>query len=188
VSTTGGPRDGNTAAPAQTSHFVRLEAQPLFVGESGQHPLPPVLPLDQTLPVAGFSEVAGDSFALVDLIYRNTTPADPNAVLALVGTAFVGFPAAPGSRPPATAEKTAPASAVVLVGVPARAATSAEVSDTAPPDSAEATGTETSSVAAAVAGVVLAAWLGRGRVAPLVRSVVRAFRGPSRYRTHVPAR
>lgn len=39
-------------------------------GDGEKHPLPPVLPLDQSLPVAGFSDSGGDSFALLDRLYR----------------------------------------------------------------------------------------------------------------------
>jgi hypothetical protein len=59
------------AAAGLGSLFAHVESPlPSYViGE--RHPLPPVLPLDQTLPVAGFTESGGDSFALVDKLYRD---------------------------------------------------------------------------------------------------------------------
>lgn len=62
--------------PTQSTPFTPTEA-PLPIYSGGEkHPLPPVLPLDQTLPVAGFTESGGDSFALLDALYRGM--AQPN--------------------------------------------------------------------------------------------------------------
>ncbi len=44
---------------------------PVYVGIGDRHPLPPILPLDQTLPVAGFSDSGGDSLTLIDQLYRD---------------------------------------------------------------------------------------------------------------------
>lgn len=77
---TGGPAPAPPTLAAQagrdgpqgpgTAPFPPSEAPaPLYAGGE-RHPLPPVLPLDQTLPVAGFSDSGGDSFALIDMIYR----------------------------------------------------------------------------------------------------------------------
>src|SRR5579883_1177368 len=68
-------------APTQSTPFTPTEA-PLPIYSGGEkHPLPPVLPLDQTLPVAGFTESGGDSFALLDALYRGTVqPNQPTTV------------------------------------------------------------------------------------------------------------
>ncbi len=42
-----------------------------------KHPLPPVLPLDQTQSTTGFSDSGGDTFALIDTLYRNNTNSAP---------------------------------------------------------------------------------------------------------------
>ncbi len=65
VATRGGAQVAAANAPFPQSDSVA----PLYAGGE-RHPLPPVLPLDQSLPVAGFSDSGGDSFALIDMIYR----------------------------------------------------------------------------------------------------------------------
>lgn len=59
------------SSPTSGSPFSQAEmAQAIYAGGE-KHPLPPVLPLDQSLPVAGFSDSGGDSFVLIDKIYRD---------------------------------------------------------------------------------------------------------------------
>jgi hypothetical protein len=58
----------------------REQALAPIYGDGEKHPLPPVLPLDQSVPVAGFSDSGGDTFALLDRLYRVDTGAQPVAV------------------------------------------------------------------------------------------------------------
>jgi hypothetical protein len=84
-------------------------AAPLYAGGE-RHPLPPVLPLDQTLPVAGFSDSGGDNFALVDMIYRGAAP-QPAALVTPVSHATPPEPTdapAPRAKDRAAAVAAAP--------------------------------------------------------------------------------
>ncbi|MCS6864060.1 MAG: hypothetical protein RMJ56_09755 [Gemmataceae bacterium] len=68
------------SVPSPESLFGHAEpAVPIYAG-SEKHPLPPVLPLDQTLPVAGFTDAGGDSFTLVDMVYREAGMSRPVSV------------------------------------------------------------------------------------------------------------
>ena len=62
-------------APGEGSLFAQPESPQLSYGGGEKHPLPPVLPLDQTSSVAGFTESGGDSFALIDKLYRDAAVA-----------------------------------------------------------------------------------------------------------------
>ncbi len=57
--------------PGLGSLFAQPEVPLPTYGGNEKHPLPPVLPLDQSSPVAGFTESGGDSFALIDKLYRD---------------------------------------------------------------------------------------------------------------------
>jgi hypothetical protein len=57
--------------PGQGSLFTPVESPSPTYASGEKHPLPSVLPLDQTLPVAGFTDSGGDSIALVDKLYRD---------------------------------------------------------------------------------------------------------------------
>ncbi|MCI0700265.1 MAG: hypothetical protein L0241_04195 [Planctomycetia bacterium] len=96
----------NLTPPAQGSLFSQVEA-PIPTYTAGEkHPLPSVLPLDQTLPVAGFSESGGDSIALVDKLYRDA--GNPDRVILA--------PTQPPSQVPANenpAERTVPVVATI---------------------------------------------------------------------------
>jgi hypothetical protein len=74
----------SNAPPAPGSLFAPVAVPLPSYGAGERHPLPPVLPLDQTLPVAGFTESGGDSFALVDILYREAAmPAQPAGAISL---------------------------------------------------------------------------------------------------------
>ncbi|MBM3982988.1 MAG: hypothetical protein FJ304_22490, partial [Planctomycetes bacterium] len=97
---------GANDVPAGTvSFFAPAEPPVPSYGAGEKHPLPPVLPLDQTLPVAGFSESGGDSIALVDKLYRDATVA--------VAPPTVSF--APAEAVP---DEAAPRAALALVVEP----------------------------------------------------------------------
>lgn len=111
----GTPTDGgaNPGGP-------REQALTPIYGDGEKHPLPPVLPLDQSLPVAGFSDSGGDSFALLDRLYRGEFGAQPIAVEVPVPTALAEAPPpreadarvaganAPGPNAPEGADPIAP--------------------------------------------------------------------------------
>jgi hypothetical protein len=61
----------SSSPPGLGSLFAQVETPLPTYAYGEKHPLPPVLPLDQTLPVAGFSDSGGDSFALIDKLYRD---------------------------------------------------------------------------------------------------------------------
>ncbi|MBN9520280.1 hypothetical protein J0H58_17415, partial [bacterium] len=67
-----GPRPDGGAPPAAGSLFSRAEPPPApLAAAADRHPLPPVLPLDQSAPAAGFTDSGGDSLALIDALYRD---------------------------------------------------------------------------------------------------------------------
>ncbi|HEX4611386.1 MAG TPA: hypothetical protein VH092_24545, partial [Urbifossiella sp.] len=107
---TGGPGPRPEAgAPAAGSLFSRAEppVAPL-PAVSARHPLPPVLPLDQSAPVAGFTDSGGDSLALIDAVYRDAVgvPAGPAETIPVVF--------APDR--PARSDDTAPAAQAAAAG------------------------------------------------------------------------
>ena len=70
----------------QGSLFTRAEARlPAYLTSAVRHPLPTVLPLDQTLSIGVFSDSSGDSLALIDQLYRNAG-ADPRTMVLLAPT------------------------------------------------------------------------------------------------------
>jgi hypothetical protein len=66
------------APPGQAGGTFVPGSLPFFPADD-RPALPPVLPLDQSLPVAGFSDSGGDSFALIDMIYRGVPATRPPA-------------------------------------------------------------------------------------------------------------
>jgi hypothetical protein len=76
----GGPgpagRQPGPAAPTGAQPFTRAEtaASPAAVIGADRHPLPPVLPLDSSAPIAGFTDSGGDSLALLDELLREVAP------------------------------------------------------------------------------------------------------------------
>lgn len=68
------------SVPSPEYFFAPVEPVVPIYATSEKHPLPPVLPLDQTLPVAGFTDSGGDSFALVDMVYRDAGVSGPVSV------------------------------------------------------------------------------------------------------------
>lgn len=68
-----GPAERREAGvPVAGSLFARAELPaPPLAAMVDRHPLPPVLPLDQSAPVAGFTESGGDSIALIEALYRD---------------------------------------------------------------------------------------------------------------------
>ncbi len=68
------------SVPSPESFFASVEPVVPIYATSEKHPLPPVLPLDQTLPIAGFTDSGGDSFALVDMVYRDASVGSPFSV------------------------------------------------------------------------------------------------------------
>jgi hypothetical protein len=118
-------------SPGPGSLFAQPETPLPSYGGSEKHPLPPVLPLDQTSPVAGFTESGGDSFALVDKLYRDAgvaqgaelnTKTDEGVVVASarVEAADAPPPAPAAPVPTAPAEQTvAVVNTDVGVGTPA---------------------------------------------------------------------
>ena len=86
--------------PALGSSFSTASATTAFSAGREKHPLPPVLPLDQTLPTAGF-EGSGDSISLIDQLYRDaTTPTSDSAPApkANGGPSTAAPPAAPPQK------------------------------------------------------------------------------------------
>jgi hypothetical protein len=155
------------APPSQGSLFAQLETQLPSYSAGERHPLPPVLPLDQTLPVAGFTESGGDSFALVDKFYRDAAAPVPPAT---------GVSQAPAESDPSAARVTQ-----ALVGIQANASPS-DALVTAPTDTSEESGGEWRAwaAAAAVVGSLAAwAWLSRGTDGFLARAVRRFLRTAS---------
>lgn len=92
-------------APGPGSLFAQVEVPLPSYAYGEKHPLPPVLPLDQTLPVAGFSDSGGDSFALIDKLYRDAAAErfSPNQI-----------GAAPAPPDAATVASAAPVQAVAV--------------------------------------------------------------------------
>lgn len=85
-----------SGAPGSGSLFARPEAPQPAYGGNEKHPLPPVLPLDQSSSAAGFTDSGGDSFALIDQLLRGTAPARADAAPAL-GPAPVAEPPGPNA-------------------------------------------------------------------------------------------
>jgi len=131
-----GPADarGNLSLPAAGTLFAPAGGAAPPSGYGGErHPLPPVLPLDQTLPSAGFSDAGGDSIQLIDQLYRDAAPPAGGA--------------APTDAAPVDGKRgDAGPGEAALAGIP-----------NSPPDAAD-----DSVVAASVAGAVALAGLGRG--------------------------
>jgi hypothetical protein len=160
----------STALPAPGSLFVQAEAPlPSYVlGE--RHPLPPVLPLDQTLPVAGFTESGGDSLALVDKLYR-----DAGAVSAPTSVSQAPVESAPGAD--TNTKPSAEQVTRVLLG-----AGPAPAGDTNPAAVADETAEADDQWRAWAAGTAIAGslaawvWLVHGRRGFLARTVRRFFR------------
>jgi hypothetical protein len=95
VRQTFGPSEGRTslAPPSPGSLFGQPESPlPAYAGGE-KHPLPPVLPLDQTLPVAGFTDSGGDSLALVDRIYRDAKSTLPQTGVSRIELLEIVVPA-----------------------------------------------------------------------------------------------
>jgi hypothetical protein len=167
----GGPEGGPRGGPAPITHhqpFTRPEIQPLYVSEGARHPLPPVLPLDQTLPVAGFSESAGDSLALIYLIYRD---ADAPELMVSAPVARQTPPAVP-SAPVVAAPRAEPTA-------PVTAADPAPTETAAAPEPTE----DGSAYLAAAVLAPAAAWLSRGYIGALIRTAFRILRIPHRQPT-----
>ena len=72
-----GPSEGRVglSAPGAGSLFANPEPAQLAYGGNEKHPLPPVLPLDQSASPAGFTESGGDSFGLIDKLLRGDATA-----------------------------------------------------------------------------------------------------------------
>lgn len=169
------------APPGEGSLFAQPEAPVPSYGGGEKHPLPPVLPLDQTSPVAGFTESGGDSFALVDKLYRDAAVAqgavtiDEQVVLA---AGQVTVPGAVGTQSPAPPEQT-----VAVV-------TDSEFGAAAPPSVADLSESERRVWAAGgvVAGALVAwAWVARtpdGRFARAIRRFLHPARRPSPTETY----
>jgi hypothetical protein len=107
---------GANYVPAGTVAFFAPAEPPVpSYGAGEKHPLPPVLPLDQTLPVAGFSESGGDSIALVDKLYRDAAVAVAPPTVSFAPAEAVPDAAAPRAalalvvEPPAPEPPAAPA-------------------------------------------------------------------------------
>lgn len=157
-----------SSPPAPGSLFAQVEAPLPTYAYGEKHPLPPVLPLDQTLPVAGFSESGGDSFALIDKLYRdaagnqvsaNPTEAAPGASAGTIVAVVWNSPTAP--TPTLTAADREPD--VVTAKV-------------VPPDAPE-DNSRVWAVGFGMFGVLAAwAWLIRGSEGRLTRAVLRFFR------------
>lgn len=90
-------RRADPGAQAATQTFARAEpsALPTAMLAAERHPLPPVLPLDSSAPVAGFTDSGGDSLALLDELLREVAP--------------VSIPIVVDARPPARADEPPPA-------------------------------------------------------------------------------
>ncbi len=156
------------APPTTGSFFAQVEVPLPSYGAGEKHPLPPVLPLDQTLPVAGFSESGGDSFALVDKLYRDAAVGGPPSMTVTL---------APHETP---TTDDGPRSALALLGV---APTDAAPAATAPAPDTEAPAGEWRAWAAAsaiVGSLLTWAWLSRHQNNLITRAVRRIFRVPHR--------
>jgi hypothetical protein len=92
------------SAPGQGSLFSQPELPAPSYAGGEKHPLPPVLPLDQSSSVAGFTESGGDSFALIDKLYRDGAVAQGSEPPA--SEVAAGAPAAEGAAVPPAAEQT----------------------------------------------------------------------------------
>jgi hypothetical protein len=110
-------RDAQTPTDDGASPGGSREAAltPIY-GDGEKHPLPPVLPLDQSLPVAGFSDSGGDSFALLDRLYRGEFGAAP--VAADVPAPPVELAEAPPPREVVAGTALAPAAGADPVAAP----------------------------------------------------------------------
>jgi hypothetical protein len=143
--------------PVAGSLFARAELPPPpLVAIADRHPLPPVLPLDQSAPVAGFTESGGDSIALVDALYRD-------AVASPVIIPVVYEPAAAPRGDDRAAQTSLPA--------PPAGPTALAGDGDAPPSAGW-----TFDWLAAGLGFFAAAWFVRGRAA--ARWVARRLPGP----------
>jgi hypothetical protein len=167
------------APPTPGSLFVQSEAPVPSYTLGEQHPLPPVFPLDPTLPTAAFTESGGDSFALVDALYRGAklAPAAP----AVSRAAPESHPAAP-PNPAEAAEAAERTAGVVPSRTPAAGPTvpppAAGPDPAAWADGGEAEGEwRTWAAAAVLVGSVAAlVRLSGGNDGPLARAVCRFFR------------
>lgn len=156
------------APPTAGSFFAQVEAPLPSYGAGEKHPLPPVLPLDQTLPVAGFSESGGDSFALVDKLYRDAAATNPP------GTTVTLAP----QDAPSTGERAQVALALLGVDPAADAPVAA---DPAPAEAAPPGQWRVWAATAAVVGSLLTwAWLSRHQNNLITRAVRKLLRAPHR--------
>lgn len=121
-----------------------------------------MLPLDQTLPVAGFSESAGDSLALIYLIYRDAGEPEQPALVTRSDNATLAAPLNILARPEATA--TAATVGAGADAVPVDPSPASEPADTV------------AGYAAAAVLVPALAWLSRGYIGARVRTVLRLLR------------
>lgn len=96
------------APPGPGSLFSQSETPLPTYAYGEKHPLPSVLPLDQTLPVAGFTESGGDSIALIDKLYRDADNAERPVVTLIM-------PA--GTQPIVTEEAPAERTVPVVAGI-----------------------------------------------------------------------
>lgn len=90
---------GGLGAPGSGSLFARPEAPQPAYGGNEKHPLPPVLPLDQSSSAAGFTDSGGDSFALIDQLLRGTATAQADAKPAEPEAAPAAAPPKPNANP-----------------------------------------------------------------------------------------
>jgi hypothetical protein len=163
----------SNSPPVPGSLFAQVEAPLPSYAYGEKHPLPPVLPLDQTLPVAGFSDSGGDSFALIDKLYRDAAAERFSAVN-------------PQELPPPSAAMQAAFSIVSVVWTaPAPTLTVApdREDDPAAPEAAPVTADPPGgnppqwlAATAAAGGLAAWAWLARGSHGRLTRSVFRLLR------------
>lgn len=98
-------RHADQPAPAAAQSFTRAEppALPAAVIATERHPLPPVLPLDPSAPVAGFTDSGGDSLALLDELLREVAPVSIPIVVDVAPPARTADPAAAAGDPTAWA-------------------------------------------------------------------------------------
>jgi hypothetical protein len=166
--------------PGPGSLFAQPETPlPTYAG-SERHPLPPVLPLDQTSPVAGFTESGGDSIALIDKLYRDGTVLAPGAgapkaaVVGPVNVAPAPHPARAPAQPTAAGKPNGPAASAVAV------ATGAGSDLTVPPTESDSSDWSNRMAGLALAGAAAAwLWLSRGLDGRIVRAI-RRFLSPTR--------
>jgi hypothetical protein len=78
------PGAGRFSPAALAAPFPQADGLQVLYGGGEKHPLPPVLPLDQSLPGAGFTDSGGDSFALIDLIYRDAAGKPPTDAVTIL--------------------------------------------------------------------------------------------------------